>query len=513
MIPGFRIVRELGRGGMARVYLALQESLGREVALKVLDASLAADADFAERFLREARIAGRLKHRNLLPVYDAGRSGEYLFLAMEFVPGGHAGDLRGGDSEEIRRCLIDIASGLAYAHAKGVVHRDIKPENILCREDGSYLLADFGIARSAQTTRELTGPQAVLGTPSYMSPEQWRGEMVDGRSDLYALGILAFELLTGSTPFRGDSGWAIGMQQMNAPRPRLPQALSSWQPLLDRLLAIDPGARFASAHEVIAALGGKPEATPRPAAVLPPAPHRLTTPLPRHLPRSLNRISALVGLALLLGVISYWLGSDDSIVSSPTMEPPQGESPVLPQRTQSVAILPFRVLSSEAEDEHFADGLSEEILSSLAAIPELKVPGRSSFAWKDKTADLREIARALGVAHLLEGSVRRAGPQLRITANLIRAGDGATIWSQSFDSDAENVFAIQNEIAIVVADRLAVQMGARPLPTLARLPAAQRASYLETVGALRNVTSAGFVNRGAAAVCAWDGVPRRRLVG
>ncbi len=496
MIPGYRIVRELGRGGMATVYLAVQESLGREVALKVLDASFAADADFAERFLREARIAGGLKHRNLLPVYDAGRTGEYLFLAMEFVPGGHAGDLRGGDPDEIRRCLIDIAAGLAYAHAKGVVHRDIKPENILCREDGSYLLADFGIARSTQTTRELTGPQAVLGTPSYMSPEQWRGEAVDGRSDLYSLGILAFELLTGSTPFHGESGWAIGMQQMNAPRPRLPQALSSWQPLLDQLLAIDPNARFASANEVIAALGGKPEATPKPAVAFPQVPHRPTTPMPMRNPLAQNRIAALFGLALLLGAIGYWLGSEETLAPAPVIEPPQTEHTVPPQPTESVAVLPFRVLSSQVGDEHFADGLSEEILSSLAAIPELKVPGRtSSFAWKEKTADLREIATALGVAHLLEGSVRRAGPQLRITANLIRAGDGATIWSQSFDSDAEDIFAIQNEIAIVVADRLAVQIGARPLPTLARLPAAQRASYLETVGALRNLTSAGLIER------------------
>ena len=184
MIPGYRIIRELGRGGMATVYLAEQLSLGREVALKVLSPTLAADTDFAERFLREARITGAFRHRHLIAVLDAGRSGEHLYLAMEYVPGGTAAALRGAEPELIRRCLIEIARALAYAHQRGVIHRDIKPDNILQREDGSFLLSDFGIARSTQATRELTAPQSALGTPGYMSPEQWRGASIDGRADL-----------------------------------------------------------------------------------------------------------------------------------------------------------------------------------------------------------------------------------------------------------------------------------------------------------------------------------------
>ncbi len=483
MISGYRIIRELGRGGMATVYLAEQQSLGREVALKVLNPALAADADFAERFLREARITGAFRHRHLIAVFDAGRSGEHLYLAMEYVAGGSAATLRGGDPLLIRRCLLEIALALAYAHERGIVHRDLKPDNILIREDGSFLLSDFGIARSSQSTRALTAPEAAIGTPSYMSPEQWRGESIDGRADLYSLGIVAHELLTGRPPFTGADGWAIGLQHMNAPRPRLPAALADWQPLLDRLLAVDPAARYADARSLVAALGGEAHASATP----PTSTRVLAAPPVRR--RRWRGAAAL--LLLVAAALAGWAGLRRPVTLGAAPEAPRAAANgVVAEPQPSIAVLPFRVLSAQADDAFFADGLSEEILSSLASMPDLKVTGRtSSFAWKDKGADLREIAQALGVAHLLEGSIRRAGNQLRISANLIRAEDGSTRWSQTFERELKDAFAIQHEIALAVADQLSVSIGARPPPTLARLPEADRERYLEAIGRSRSYRS------------------------
>lgn len=485
MIPGYRIIRELGRGGMATVYLAEQLSLGREVALKVLNPALAADGDFAARFLHEARITGAFRHRHLLAVLDAGRSGEYLYLAMEYVPGGSAAALRGGDPASIRRCLIEVAGALAYAHERGIVHRDIKPDNILIREDGSFLLSDFGVARSAHATRVLTAPQSAIGTPGYMSPEQWRGAAIDGRADLYSLGIVAYELLTGRLPFTGADGWSTGMQHINAPRPLLPPALADWQPVLDHLLAVDPAARYADAKALAAALGG-PAATDAPVS----NPTQVLAPVPpvASAPSGSGRwrwiAVPLLVAAILLGWWA-WTQRPEPVVA-PSPGAPATTAAASVDRRPSVAVLPFRALSRQADDEYFADGLSEEILSSLASVPELRVAGRTSaFAWKGKDADLRVIAQSLGVAHVLEGSVRRAGDQLRITARLIQADDGSTRWSRTFERALKDSFAIQNEIALAVADQLSVSIGAGPPPTLARLPDQDRARYLEAVGRSR----------------------------
>ncbi len=474
---------------MATVYLAMQESLNREVALKILSPSLAHDEDFSERFLREAQIAGGFRHRHLIAVYDAGRVEENLYLAMEFVPGGSAADLRRGDPEDIRRCLIEVADALAYAHARGVVHRDIKPDNILRREDGSFVLSDFGIARSSEHAKQLTGPQAALGTPAYMSPEQWRNQPVDGRADLYALGIVAYELLTGSPPFAGADGLAIGMQHLQSPRPQLDSAFAAWQPVLDQLVAVAPEDRYPTAADLAFALGGSNRTprtnTPQGASTV----EILTPPSQRRIPPRMRWLGAL---ALLLTLIAA--GYFASRVRAPPADAsqPAAQQATVPPVTQpaapskSIAVLPFRVLSDRPADELFADGLSEEILTTLAAIAELKVAGRtSSFAWRGKNADLRQIADALGVAHVLEGSVRRDGDQLRISATLVDARDGTTRWAANFDRRDDDAFAIQSEIATAVADRLSVSMGTRTLPTLARLPASERILYLQAIGLQR----------------------------
>jgi len=255
-IPGYRILRQLGRGGMATVYLALQESVQREVALKVMSPSLQADPDFSERFLREARIAAKLHHRHVVGIHDVGRAGEANYIAMEYLGGGpvlarDAGPRPVGFALRVTR---EIGLALHYAHAKGFVHRDVKPDNILLREDGSAALTDFGIARAADSSTRMTRTGAVIGTPHYMSPEQARGRPIDGRADLYSLGIVLYELLVGRVPFHADDSLAVGIMHITQPIPVLPEHLGPIQPILNRLLAKQPDERYQSGQQLADAI-------------------------------------------------------------------------------------------------------------------------------------------------------------------------------------------------------------------------------------------------------------------
>ena len=255
-ISGYRIVRTLGRGGMATVYLAEQKSVQREVALKVMSTTLLGDEQFGERFLREARIAARLRHPNVVHVYDVGVSGESHYISMEYLSGGAVMG-RAGTPRPVGFALAvisQIASALDYAGARGIVHRDIKPDNILLREDGTPVLTDFGIAHAADSAR-MTRTGAVIGTPYYMSPEQARGQALDGRADIYSLGIVLYELLLGHVPYQAEDSMAVGIMHITAPIPQLPPHLDVMQPLLERMLAKDPGQRYQSGAEVEAAIG------------------------------------------------------------------------------------------------------------------------------------------------------------------------------------------------------------------------------------------------------------------
>ncbi|MEO7325969.1 MAG: serine/threonine-protein kinase [Dokdonella sp.] len=255
-IPGYRVLRQLGRGGMATVYLAVQESVDREVALKIMSPALLVDPTFGERFLREAQIAARLHHRHVVGIHDLGRAGDYHYIAMEYIGSGPilARDGSARDAAFALRVTREIAGALNYAQEKGFVHRDIKPDNILLREDGSSVLTDFGIARALDPELRMTKTGAIVGTPHYMSPEQARGRQIDGRSDLYALGVVLYEMLVGRVPYHADDSLAIGIMHITEPLPLLPQRLAALQPLIDRLLAKQPEDRYQTGNEVAAAI-------------------------------------------------------------------------------------------------------------------------------------------------------------------------------------------------------------------------------------------------------------------
>jgi tetratricopeptide (TPR) repeat protein len=257
-IPGYSIEREIGRGGMARVYLAVQRKFGRLVAVKVVSPEYTSDPSFGKRFVREARIIAQLSHPNIVQVHDAGVHEQCYYLVMEYLRGGDLNRRlkRGLHMQAAISVVKDIARGLDTAHAKGYVHRDIKPENILFREDGSAVLSDFGIARVISTGASMTQHGTVVGTPQYMSPEQASGRPLDGRSDIYSLGVVFFRMLTGEVPYKADSAVAVGIRHLQDPIPRLPSHLAPLQSVIDRFLAKKPEARFQTGAEIIAALDG-----------------------------------------------------------------------------------------------------------------------------------------------------------------------------------------------------------------------------------------------------------------
>ena len=255
-IPGYDIERELGDGAMAVVYLATQRSLDRKVALKVMAASLAADPTFCERFLREGKTLARLSHPNTVTIHDIGNVGSLYYMAMEYLPNGTLKEriAAGLSIDQGLLWIRQIASALGYAHAQGMVHRDVKPANILFRADGTAVLSDFGIAKALDDRTQFTQAGFAVGTPSYMSPEQARGLDIDGRADLYALGVVLYEILTGKLPYTGSDSLSTALAHLTEPLPALPMVHGRYQPILERLLAKDPKERFADAAELIAAL-------------------------------------------------------------------------------------------------------------------------------------------------------------------------------------------------------------------------------------------------------------------
>jgi serine/threonine-protein kinase PpkA len=255
-IPGYQIIRKIDQGGMSTVYLAVQLSVGREVALKVMSPALNSDPVFSERFQREANIVGQLTHPNIVRIYDIGRHNNLNYIAMDYLPGGTIHDkmAMGISLKEALRITREIAGALDHAHRKGYVHRDIKPENILFNEDNTAILSDFGVAKTVSSGSQMTNAGTVVGTPHYMSPEQARGKPIDGRSDLYSLGVVLYEMLTGSVPYKADEAVAIAIKHLTAPIPKLPSQYVLFQPLLNKLLAKEPEDRFQCGREIIDSL-------------------------------------------------------------------------------------------------------------------------------------------------------------------------------------------------------------------------------------------------------------------
>ena len=439
----YRLERELGAGGMATVYLAQDLKHQRRVAIKVLRPELAA-AIGADRFLREITTTASLRHPHILPLYDSGAAGETLFYVMPFVDGESLRErlqrekqLPLDDALQIAR---EVADALSYAHGRGIVHRDIKPENIML-EAGHAVVADFGIAKaiSAASGDTLTQTGMAIGTPSYMSPEQAAGDgELDGRSDLYALGCVLYEMLAGQPPFTGPTVESVVHQHLVAdPRPislLRPAVPAPVVAALQRALAKAPADRFnpvALFSEAIRSGAATPQPTPAAAA---PA-HRSS--------RGVVVMAALAVIAIAAGLV-LWRRSSGST----------------PAGAASVAVLPFVDLSPDRSSAYLGDGMAETIINALAKVPGLQVASRSScFAFKGKHADIREVGEKLGVGTVLEGSVRKVGNRIRINAQLVNVENGYHLWSETYDRQLEDVFAIQDEISRAIVEALKLRLG------------------------------------------------------
>lgn len=394
---------------MAVVFLAHDVRHDRQVALKVLRPDIAAEIG-GDRFDREIRMAARLTHPHILPVFDSGEAGGLYFYVMPMMAGKSLRDrLAGGKVlaiDEAIQIACQVASALDYAHRQGVIHRDVKPENILMHE-GAALVADFGIGKALSSSdAAITQTGLAVGTPAYMSPEQASADAaVDGRSDLYSLGCVLYEMLTGEQPYTGPTPQAIISKRFLAPVPHV-RAMRDVPEALDqavvRVLARTPVDRFATGAEF----------------------------------------------------------ADTLLAMAQQERTPSGTTPVgTAAPARSIVVLPFANMSADPENEYFSDGMTEEIINALARVPGLQVASRtSSFAFKGKTVDITDVGRRLGVSSVLEGSVRKIGNRIRITTQLVNVASNYQLWSETYDRQLEDVFAIQDEISRAIVDALKIQL-------------------------------------------------------
>jgi serine/threonine-protein kinase len=448
-VDGYELGRELGRGSFGVVYEARDLARDRLVAFKVVRPGKADVA--ADQLQREADTIANLSHPNLVALLDAGRCEAGPYLVLELLRGRtlkerlREGSLSPGDALRIG---VEVAQGLAHAHGRGVVHRDLKPSNVFLCEDGSVRLLDFGLAH-AFGRRRLDG-----GTPDFMAPEQWRGAPEDERTDVFALGVLLYRMLSGELPFPDDGGKSASSSRP-APRLEVPD-LPGLGGVLAQMLEKDPVDRPRDAAAVATLLralqpeGGSTVAT-RTGSVR----------IRRRSQRRVATIAALVGGAALALVLAATLAVRErrAVAEGATEGSLAGATP-------SVAVIPFVDLSPGKDQEFFSDGLAEEILNALAQVEGLKVAGRtSSFAFRGKEGDLKAIGRQLGVAAVLEGSVRVDAGRVRVTAQLVKTSDGYHLWSQTFDRELKGVFVVQDEIAGAVVEALRVRLLGGRAPT------------------------------------------------
>ena len=418
----YEVVQQIAEGGMGIVYKARDVKLDRLVALKLVSPDLRASTEQVERLFQEARALSRLNHPNVATIYEVEDTAAEPFMAMEYLPGGtltaRIQNAKNGGrairAKDIIRWGQQIGSGLAHAHRHGIIHRDVKPENALLTEDGRIKLTDFGVALVAGHSNDSSGA-TTEGTIAYMSPEQAQGLDVDQRSDIFSLGVLLFQLVTGDVPYGGQPAAAMVYDIINSPIPPIQPIVddlpAGFERVIRRALEKEPDDRHASVEELLADLQ---------------------------------------------------LLRDELRATTTGIQPVQPPDP-------TIAVLPFVDMSPDGDQEYFCDGVSEEIITALTSVKGLKVVSRtSSFGFKGEAYDIREIGEKLDVQTVLEGSVRKIGDRFRITVQHINVSDGYHLWSQRFDREMKDVFAVQDEIAEAVVRALRAKLEKQSAATPAK---------------------------------------------
>jgi TolB-like protein/Tfp pilus assembly protein PilF len=422
----YRILEMLGQGGMGVVYKAEDTRLRRVVALKFLRPGMPRDPEITSRFVQEAQAAAALDHPNICSVHEIDEAGGQMYIAMAFVEGRSLKRrLEDGPLgvEEAVSIAIQVAEGLSEAHGRGIVHRDIKPGNIMVTEKGVAKITDFGLAKLSWG-EDLTRTAAILGTAAYMSPEQAAGARLDHRSDIWSLGCVLYEMLAGRRPFGPGHDQAVihailneEIRPISSLRREVPAKLEA---IVRKCLEKEPRNRYHEAAGLVEAL------------------------------RAITRKS-LSGF---------------------------GASALRRESRPSIAVLPFVDMSLQKDQEYFCDGIAEELINALTHIRDFRVVARTSaFAFKGKNLDVREIGRTLGVGTILEGSIRKAGTKLRVTAQLIGIEDGCHLWSEKFDREMDDIFAIQDEISAAIVDHLKIALLAGEKAAIRKRPAGNPEAY------------------------------------
>jgi len=441
IVSHYKIVEELGRGGMGVVYKAQDTKLNRLVALKFLPQNLTASHEEISRFEQEAKAISALNHPNIETIYDVDEADGQKFIVLEYIPGGTLKSklkrLKSEDKcfslDEVLDYGIQMAEGLAHAHRHQIIHRDVKTENIMLTEEGKVKLTDFGLAKLRGTVHK-TKTGSTLGTAAYMSPEQVRGEEVDHRSDIFSFGVVLYELATSHLPFQGDYEAAVNYSILNenppparSLRPETPQALEK---IIDRCLEKDKTRRYQHADGIVADL------------------RVMQREISGHANISAKRskipwmVAAAVAVFSVIGVLFFL-----------------PKSGLKTTKGKSVAVLPFKNLSDNKEDEYFSDGITDDIIAQLSKITDLKVISRTSvMQYKGISKNVKDIGRELDVATVLEGSVRRSGNQVRIVAQLIDARNEGHLWAETYDQEMKMVFSIQSDVAQRIASALRARL-------------------------------------------------------
>ncbi len=451
----YEIIEELGKGGMGKVYRVVDKKLNEEVAMKLVKPEIASDKKTLERFSNELKLARKIVHKNVARMFDLNEEKGTHYITMEYV--------RGEDLKRLIRkigqlsaaqvipIVKQICEGLAEAHRLGVVHRDLKPQNIMVDEEGNARIMDFGIARSLKA-KGITGAGVMIGTPEYMSLEQVEGKDIDQRSDIYSLGVILYEMVTGKVPFEGDTPFTIGMKHKSE-MPKDPKALNAQIPedlnrLILKCLEKDKENRYQSTGEIVSELEKIEKGLPTTERIVPgrkPLTSREITV--KFTLRKLLIPGLVVAALIVAAVIIIWRVL------------PKREAVPAKSGKHSIAVLPFVDLSPKKDYEYLCEGIPETLINALTRIKDLRVPARASaFSFRGKEQEIKEIGQKLNVDTVLRGSIQVIGDRLRITPQLISIADGNYVWSDSYDRKLEDVFAIQDEMAREIVKSLKIKL-------------------------------------------------------